>query len=555
MKLSARDLPLPKMLGGENDYSFIEERLADTGLSDGIDTFVPRHSLSIVICVLDRADLLRLGLASLSRQIIRGGKFEIVVVDDGSGPEVKRVCEESNLSMLRYVRREPTPQFTESAARNEGIRASRNDIIIQLDPEIVFPSEFALSWILRWFEVGLDVAVTVPRLYIRSRNVCLQDVLSGNIPINETGESDLREPLFADPTLMKHRHMPFMEMLGFCMAYRREAALAVGGWAEDWTDYGGADQEFAYRLYQSGAYCVYERNAVALHLEHPVAEKSGSHKTFLAERIPAYRAHRYQGPAIPRARVPRVSIFMPAYNVGKYIDDALNSARNQTYEDLEICVCDDGSSDDTAERISKHAKEDSRIRWIQTEHVGCAAASNAATGIARGEFLLQLDADDVLFPEAAQAMVAEFDRRSWVGLVFANLIRTDDQLRPIAPGYVFKRYRRFQMLMCMPVTAPRMWRKRAHSLVGGWNTDLSSAVDYDLFLRLSERVPFYHLDRVLYYYRHRTGSLSTEREEQFGNARIAVELSLNRMGLGEDFKVASSQEYDSLWYEFERATS
>jgi chondroitin synthase len=551
MIVSARDLPLPKMLGAGNDYTFMEERLAASGLVQSIDNFVPTKSLSIVIPVLDRPDLLRLGLESLKRQKNQRSDLEIIVVDDGSGLEVKSVCDESGIHALKYLRRDPDPRFTESAARNEGIRAARNEIILQLDPEVIFPSELAINWIMRWFELDVDAAVTVPRLYIRSNGVKLADVRSGDVPIWETGESDLREPLFEDPTLLKHRYLPFLEMLGFCLAYRRDSAMAAGGWAEDWTEYGGADQEFSYRLYQRGAFCVYERNAVALHLQHPVSTRTGTYKAFLAERVPAYRAHRYEGaPLIGRAKVPRVSIFIPAHNIGRYIDDALASARKQTYEDIEICVCDDGSTDDTPDKINEHAKDDRRVRWIQTRHEGCAAASNSAVNIARGEFLLQLDGDDVLATGAVKRMLAELDRYPWVGLVFGNLLRTDDQLRPIGPGHVFKSYRRFQMLMCMPITAPRMWRYRLHALVGGWNTNLSSAIDYDLFLRMAERTHFRHIDEILYYYRQREGSLSTERELQFSNAQKALEDSMSRMGLSEQFQIMPSSPGNARWYEF-----
>jgi chondroitin synthase len=552
VRLSAAELPLPRMTGCHNDYSFIEEKLALAGIDSSIDGYRPSRSVSIVIPVFNRASLLRLGLTSIKRQDLPASSVEVIVVDDGSGPEVKQVCDESELANLRYVRREPDPGFTECAARNAGIHAARNEIIIQLDPEIVFASNCALRWILRWFETGVELAVTVPRLYVGSKSVTVDDVAGGNVPICVTGESDGRESLYAEPTLFKHRYMPFMEMLGFCMAYTRAAAFAVGGWADDWSEYGGSDQEFAYRLYQYGVYCIYERNAPALHLHHPTAPRSGSYRKFLADRVPPYRAHRYPGPALSRARVPRVSIYVPAYNVGPYIGEALESARNQTLEDIEICVCDDGSEDYTAEVIAEHAQKDARVRWVQTPHRGCAAASAAAVQIARGEFLLQLDADDVLHPEAAEALLLELDRRPWVGLAFANLVRTDERLQPISPAQVFKRYRRFQTLMCMHVTAPRMWRRRLHSLVGGWCSDLSSAIDYDLFLRMAERTPFFHLDRVLYYYRYREGSLSREREQQFANAKVAVENSLRRMGLAENYRVVSVPVNSGRWYEFEK---
>ena len=152
-----------------NDYTFIERELDAKGIPGILEKYAPSRSLSIVIAVLDRANLLRLGLEALKRQNLDGIDVELIVVDDGSGPDVKRICLESDIGWLRYARRDPDPRFTELAARNHGIRMARGDVIIQLDPEILFAvTRWRCAGSMRWFETTVQVAVTVPRLYIES---------------------------------------------------------------------------------------------------------------------------------------------------------------------------------------------------------------------------------------------------------------------------------------------------------------------------------------------------------------------------------------------------
>ncbi len=149
-------------------------------------------------------------------------------------------------------------------------------------------------------------------------------------------------------------------------------------------------------------------------------------------------------------------------------------------------------------------------------------------------------------------MIAEFDRRPWLGLVFARLVRTDLRLRPQVVSETFKNYRRHQTMLCMHVSAPRMWRRRLHFLVGGHDESLSSAVDYDIVLKISERAPLYYLDRILYYYRIRPGSLSSYTEEQSRNSLTAVRNSLRRMGLDKDFDPRLNLSHANRWYSYVR---
>ncbi len=104
----------------------------------------------------------------------------------------------------------------------------------------------------------------------------------------------------------------------------------------------------------------------------------------------------------------RFSVIMAAYNAEKYIEDAIGSVLNQTYEDWELVVVDDGSSDKTAEIVDNIARKDMRIQVIHQPNSGTAAAArNTALKVITGDYVQMLDADDLL----EKNMLSEYNNK------------------------------------------------------------------------------------------------------------------------------------------------
>jgi len=101
---------------------------------------------------------------------------------------------------------------------------------------------------------------------------------------------------------------------------------------------------------------------------------------------------------------PLVSIIIDNYNYGRFIEDAIDSALNQTYQNVEVIVVDDGSTDNSREIISKYL-ESGRIKAIFKENGGQASAMNAGFEVSRGDLVMFLDSDDVLKPKAIETAV------------------------------------------------------------------------------------------------------------------------------------------------------
>lgn len=107
--------------------------------------------------------------------------------------------------------------------------------------------------------------------------------------------------------------------------------------------------------------------------------------------------------------IPKVTILIDTYNYGRFIEDAIQSALNQTFpsKDIEIIVVDDGSTDNTHERVKKYKD---KIKYIYKENGGQASAFNVGFKNAQGEYIVLLDADDYLLPQRVEKVVNEFEK-------------------------------------------------------------------------------------------------------------------------------------------------
>ncbi|GEM_PF-631362 len=130
--------------------------------------------------------------------------------------------------------------------------------------------------------------------------------------------------------------------------------------------------------------------------------------------------------------LPLVSIIIDNYNYGRLIQDAIESALNQTYPNIEVIVVDDGSTDNSREIISRYAST-GFVKAVLKENGGQASAMNAGFEISRGDLVMFLDSDDVLKPQAIEAAV-----KAWhpgVSKIQWRLEGVDGNLSPI--GMVF----------------------------------------------------------------------------------------------------------------------
>ena len=107
---------------------------------------------------------------------------------------------------------------------------------------------------------------------------------------------------------------------------------------------------------------------------------------------------------------PKVSVVMSAYNGERYLREAVESILNQTFNDFEFIIIDDGSTNSTGQILSSYAAQDPRIVLIRNrENIGLTKSLNKGLALARGEYIARMDADDVSLPNRFSEQVCSDD--------------------------------------------------------------------------------------------------------------------------------------------------
>ena len=203
----------------------------------------------------------------------------------------------------------------------------------------------------------------------------------------------------------------------------------------------------------------------------------------------------------------RVSVIMPCYNDGQYIEEALYSLRAQTYLNWELIVIDDGSDEPETLRVLEQLEEMPYVRLLHTNHVRPAGARNAGIRAARGTYILPLDADDTIEPTYMEKAVRILNDNPSVGVVYCRADLFGEQSGPwYLPDYSLR-----AMLQDNIVFVTSMFRREDWERVGGFNTNMHAGMeDYDFWLSILE------LDRevvqipeVLFHYRIKPKSRTT----------------------------------------------
>ncbi len=208
-----------------------------------------------------------------------------------------------------------------------------------------------------------------------------------------------------------------------------------------------------------------------------------------------------------------LSVYMPVYNVAAWVRQAVASILDQSFEDFEFIIVDDGSTDQTLSILEELARQDQRIRVIQQPHQGVAAAANRAIAEANGEFLARIDGDDIALPRRLQKQVEFLRQHPRCVAVGSRMLLIDEDGLPmyIMPHTVCGHDEIDSALMKggWSIAQPSCtYRRQAVVDAGGYPPELSLHEDHDLFLRLAERGTLDNLPEVLQLYRQYLGSLT-----------------------------------------------
>ena len=214
-------------------------------------------------------------------------------------------------------------------------------------------------------------------------------------------------------------------------------------------------------------------------------------------------------------KMPKVSIVIPCYNQGKYLDEAVESVLDQTYQDFEIIVVNDGSTEDFTKKLLENYKKP-KTRVIHTDNQGLASARNRGIEEAKGEYILPLDSDDKIGKEYLEEAVKILDEYPDIGIVYCEAIYFGSKNGIL----VLPKYSLETLLIGNIIFASAFYRKEHWEKVGGYNINMVYGwEDWDFWLSLIEiGLKVYRIPKILFYYRITETSMRnkmTENEQFF----------------------------------------
>lgn len=542
-------LKLPPLKGVGNDYTFIEEAREHWIKANGKSYTM---GASIIIPVYNRSIEVDFVLAGLVHQTYPRHLMEVIIADDGSQEDISKVYRKyEHYFTIKHCRQEDLG-YRLAEARNMGVREASHDNIIILDSDAI-PNEELVEKYMQFFHVNRNIAmfglrhyVTLSHLspndYRHDKNVIhkAEKIRSENTLAAKVGSdgysSDWREEQIANSNNAKDDKLPYRFLVGANCAFTREVFDRVGGYCEEFRAWGFEDQEFGYRLLREGTYFIAVKNNYVYHQE-PLAGKNDTDRLLgsaitrpiYIEKCPfIYRKNETKKSGF---EAPLVSIYVPLYNRENYIVECIQSALEQSIKDLEVVVCDDGSTDKSNELVRKYFGNNKRVRLITQKNAGIGAASNTAVRNSRGFFIGQLDADDVLMTDAVERCLTVMEQDPRLSLVYGTTEYIDEHSKFVSKGWNWPVFSREYLLTNMIVHHFRFFRKRDFMRTAGFDETIKNAVDYDMMLKLAEVGEVKHLNKVLYQYR-RHGEMTTMMHtgEQNINHFIAINNSLKRIG-------------------------
>lgn len=234
---------------------------------------------------------------------------------------------------------------------------------------------------------------------------------------------------------------------------------------------------------------------------------------------------------------PLISFIVPTYNVSReLLSECLDSLLEQTYQNFEICIADDNSSNpETRETIEEYKKKSDKIHVVYRKKNGMISeASNSAIKISRGEFIVLVDNDDVVEKEALYYIVEVLNKDKDVDMIYTDEDKIDFRGRYMEPHFK-PDYSPDTLMGVNYICHLCCLRKSIVEELEGFRKKYDGAQDYDLFLRFTEKTKkIYHIEKVLYHWRQTTTSTAgglDNKSYAYTAGANALKAALKRRGL------------------------
>jgi chondroitin synthase len=434
-----------------------------------------------------------------------------------------------------------------SKVRNVGIASSSYTNIVLLDCDLCVDKSFLkdhmriLSSRKGVISIGLRYSYSAP-------NVDPYQIVDLDYLLNN---ATLLSQDWRIPHLERMRETEcFFEYWNICsggnIGFTKETFAMIGEFDERFVFWGGEDTEWAYRAYKKGMYFEVISHANAYHFdcypqEYQVDryEDLTKKNDLLNELVPAFEQCRFN-----QGDTPFISIFVTHYNKQEFLRECLNSILSATDFRYEVVLVDDCS-----ERITEDALQDlipesvkpyTKVT-INTQNEGVEKTFKKAIELCKGEYIVQLDADDYLLPNAIDMLVNELNLHNADIAYGRHKVLKEGVL---SDGWVCKdTTREMRTLNGMYYHPLRVFRARAIHRVGGMRIlGLEGAVDFSLYSQMELACKTIFCDVFTYVYRQVEDSITSTRfEAQVEGVRKVIEDNANRLSTTKDYTITKVQ--------------
>lgn len=209
--------------------------------------------------------------------------------------------------------------------------------------------------------------------------------------------------------------------------------------------------------------------------------------------------------------MPKVSVIIPCYNLGQYLDEAVDSVLAQTFQDFEIIIVNDGSTDEfTNKLLANYIKPKTRV--LTTDNQGLPSARNNGIKTSKGEYICCLDADDKYHSDFLEKTVEVLNKDIEHGYgIVTTWLYTFGEANGICKSLDFNPYR-LAMKNCVHVAS--IFRKECWEKKDGYSTNLSGYQDWDFWLSIvAMGYKWFCINEPLFYYRRRPHSMIKESDK------------------------------------------
>ena len=254
---------------------------------------------------------------------------------------------------------------------------------------------------------------------------------------------------------------------------------------------------------------------------------------------------------------PLISVLVPVYNVkGEYLRECIESVLKQSYENLELCLVDDASTDEETLEVLREYENNEKVKIKHRKTNGhISKATNDALKMADGEFVALMDNDDVLEKDALYRVVEVLNKNRKLDLIYTDEDKLNENGTRCYPH--FKSDWSPETLMSLNYICHLVViRTKLVREVGGFKVGLEGAQDHDLLLKVTEKTDqIYHIPEVLYHWRMIPGSTALDLENKdyaSDKGKMAIEAALKRRGMKGKVEKDAISTYYRVVYELDK---